>query len=276
MFKLRYGYLISGIITGSLLLATFVGSLPDGQLHVIFCAVGQGDAAYIKFPDGRDMLVDGGPDTRVIGCLGRHMPFWDRNLDLVVMSHPQRDHIAGLIPVFERYGVGYFVRTPTEEQSDVYEQLVRLVKKTHTLVKFAAAGEKITIGPTILSVMSPEEGIRDVNASSLVFILRYGAFDALFTGDATLGSGLVVGTVELLKVPHHGSKTGLVQAAVEALHPAIAVISVGRNSFGHPSQEVLSMLAGVGAAIHRTDKEGDIEVISDGKSWKINTKSLQR
>src|SRR3989344_728069 len=101
MFKLRYGYLISGIITGSILIFSFFGSFPDGKLHIVFCDVGQGDAAYVRFPDGQDMVVDGGPNDNVLGCLGKYMPFWDRHIDLVMLSNPQKDHLQGLISVLE-------------------------------------------------------------------------------------------------------------------------------------------------------------------------------
>ena len=93
MFKLLRGYVISGIITGCILLVSFLFTLPDGKLHIFFCNVGQGDAVYIRFPDGRDMLVDGGPNDTVLQCLGRHMPFWDREITMVVNSRPQNDHL---------------------------------------------------------------------------------------------------------------------------------------------------------------------------------------
>lgn len=90
MFRLRTGYVISGVLTAVILLFSYFWSLPDGKLHIIFCNVGQGDAAYIRFPDGRDGLIDGGPNDSVLQCLGRHMPFWDRTLDLVILSTRRR------------------------------------------------------------------------------------------------------------------------------------------------------------------------------------------
>src|SRR3989344_8210677 len=123
MFKLRVGYLISGVATGLVLLFSFLGSLPDGTLHIVFCDVGQGDAAYIRFPDGRDMVVDGGPNDRVIACLGRHMPFWDRHIDMVAMTHPQKDHMQGLIAVFERFDVDYFLRSDIGNTTEGYQRL---------------------------------------------------------------------------------------------------------------------------------------------------------
>ncbi|OGG34611.1 hypothetical protein A2363_02915 [Candidatus Gottesmanbacteria bacterium RIFOXYB1_FULL_47_11] len=255
-----------------MLLVSFITSLPDGKLHLYFCNVGQGDAAYVRFPDGRDMLVDGGPNDRVIDCLSRYMPFWDREIDLVIMSHPQKDHIAGLVSVLARYRVGYVVRSSATEQSDTYEKLKNVIKDKAVGVKVVSLGEHITVGPVVLSVLGPGDATGDVNLQSLVFALNYGTFDALFPGDAPLRQSFVgqaVGTLEVLKVSHHGSRTGLVPSILELVHPAVAVISVGNNSFGHPSPEVVTILQKIGSTIYRTDKEGDIEVVSDGKSWQV-------
>jgi competence protein ComEC len=147
MFRLRIGYLISGIITGIVLLFSFISTLPDGRLHIYFCNVGQGDAAYVKFPDGRDMLIDGGPDKNsVINCLSRHMPFWDRKIDLVVLSHPQKDHLEGLISVLQRFAIGYFVHSDIDSGTEGYHQLLDLVKVKNVTEKKVVAGEKIDEG----------------------------------------------------------------------------------------------------------------------------------
>jgi competence protein ComEC len=292
MFKLRWGYLISGIITGCILLVSFLGSLPDGKLHIFFCNVGQGDAIYVRFPDGRDMLVDGGPNDSVLQCLGRAMPFWDREITIVVNSHPQSDHLKGLISVVNRYKVDYVVRSDIASASDVYAQFIDAITRHHVPQRLVTRGEHISIGNTSLSVIWPSEsqiaymhpagnvlGVTsdsNLNDGSLVFFLHYGAFDALFPGDADshvegqyTGDQLADGQVEVLKVPHHGSKTGMTKAFVDWIKPVISVISVGKNSYGHPSVEAITMLQNVGSTIHRTDKEGDIEIVSDGKGWRI-------
>jgi len=292
MFKLRWGYLISGIITGCILLVSFLGSLPDGKLHVTFCNVGQGDATYVRFPDGRDMLVDGGPNDAVLACLGRHMPFWDRDITIVVNSHPQNDHVKGLVSVLQRYKVDYVVRSDITSSSDVYAQFVDAITTHHVPQRLMTAGEKISVGPASLSLiwpsqsqiarMHPGTGVlgastdTNLNDGSLVFFLRYGSFDALFPGDADshvegryTGDRLADDHVELLKVPHHGSKTGMTQGFVDWLKPAISVISVGKNSYGHPSAEAITMLQMIDSKILRTDQVGDIEIVSDGKRWEI-------
>lgn len=306
MFKLRTGYFISGIATGLVLLLSFVWTLPDGKLHIVFCDVGQGDAAYIRFPDGRDMVVDGGPNDRVIGCLGRHMPFWDRHLDMVAMTHPQKDHMQGLIAVLERFGVGYFIRSDVDNPTEGYQKLLDITRQKHILVKLMVTGDRIGVGSASLSFLWPSEAqislkrprlavqgevlrnsenvlgtsaVGELNDYSLVFVLRYGSFDAVFTGDADAhvegkytGTKLADDTVEVLKVPHHGSKTGMTDAFLDWLKPRLAIISVGKNSYGHPAESTLAKLATRGVPVKRTDEEGDIEVVSDGKTWYTSTK----
>jgi competence protein ComEC len=277
MFKLRWGYAISGIITGCILLFTFVSTLPDGKLHIVFCNVGQGDAVYVRFPDGRDMLVDGGPNDMVLACLGRHMPFWDREITMVVNTHPQNDHLKGLISVLNRFKVDYVVRSDLAASSDVYAQFVSAIKTHHVPQRLVTAGERISVGNSFVFVLAPSTAVlgsstdTDLNAGSVVLHLRYGSFDALFPGDATLASAdLAVDSLELLKVPHHGSKTGMTQTFVDWVKPVLSVISVGKNSYGHPSTEAIDMLQSLGSRILRTDKEGDIEIISNGNQWEIN------
>ncbi|EKD87290.1 MAG: hypothetical protein ACD_36C00161G0002 [uncultured bacterium] len=244
----------------------------------MFCDVGQGDGAYIRFPDGRDMVVDGGPNDKILGCLGRYMPFWDRHIDIVVMTHPQKDHMQGLISVFERYDVDYFVRSNVENTTEGYKELQNVVQSKNIPQKFVTTGELIDIDQTKLSVAWPSPDVlgatTDINDASVVFFLRYGSFDALFTGDATLRQGFewqAGDAIEVLKVPHHGSKTGMNEAFVDSVRPSLAVISVGKNNtYGHPTQEILEMLEARAIRVMRTDQEGDIEVVSDGKNFEVN------
>lgn len=280
MFSLKTGYFFAGLTTGLLLLINFLGSLPDGKLHIVFCSVGQGDSAYIIFPDGRDMLVDGGPNDSVLGCLGRHMPFWDRSIDIVVLTHPEKDHMQGLLSVIERYQVGYLVRSDIANTSEGFGKLLENINKLDIKQKMVTKGERVMVGHAMLDVVWPTTdkvlgmSTENLNTGSVVFWLRYGTFDALFTGDASLRTSLPAGRqavedVEVLKIPHHGSKTEFSKDYLNKLKPKLAVISVGKNSFGHPTQEVLSTLADINAQVLRTDQEGDIEIVSDGVNWTV-------
>ncbi len=281
MFKIRVSYLLSGIATGCILLISFFWTLPDGKLHIVFCNVGQGDAAYVRFPDGRDMLVDGGPDDSVLGCLGRHMPFWDRRINIVVLSHPQKDHLQGLTSVLERFTVDYFVRSDIDNDTEGFVKLLETIRRKTIPIKLETTGDRIMVGTTTLSFLWPSASqiakkTGEPNDNCLVFFLRYGTFDAVFPGDADshveryyTGGPLADSDIELLKVPHHGSKTGMTDDFIQWLHPKLAVISVGKNSYGHPSSEAFGLLSSVGAKVLRTDRNGDIEIVSDGNHWVV-------
>lgn len=305
MFSLRRGYFVSGIVTGLMLVFSLLATLPDGKLHIVFCDVGQGDAAYIRFADGRDMLVDGGPNNKILQCLGNHMPFWDRTINMVLLTHPQRDHLQGLITVLDRYSVDYVVRSDVDNTTEGFRELLDIIKKKHIPVKLVTRGETIAVGATALSILWPsreqialfkrhslasQESVLqnsvlgsqsqpDLNDGSIVFTLGYGSFDALFPGDADTrveenyrSAKLADDILEVLKVPHHGSRTGMSEDFIKKLHPRLAVVSVGKNSYGHPNADIINNLALTGSRLLRTDQEGDIEVVSDGGSWEVKAR----
>ena len=328
MIRLRIGSIIIGIITGCFLLLSFFSSLPDGKLRIIFCDVGQGDGIYVRFPDGRDMIVDGGPGKKILGCLGRHMPFWDRTIDVVILTHPEADHVNGLLAVLSRFRVPYLVRSDIENTTDGFTSLIQLMKEKKVAEKLVMAGAKIDVGGAALTVLWPTAtqialmkpvnnvtmqqcnnasqtpcpsvlGVTtssNLNDGSVVVYLSYGSFDALLLGDADshVDKGLTSEIpndpdgLEVLKVPHHGSRTGMTDAFLSVLKTRalnsrpglggysspskpLAVISVGQNSYGHPSPEIIEKLEKIGFHVLRTDKEGDIEVVSDGKEWTVSS-----
>jgi competence protein ComEC len=310
MFKLRVGYFITGIITGCIVLFTFLSQLPDGKLHIVFCDVGQGDAAYIRFPDGKDMVIDGGPASpyasqggpggqtpKVIGCLSRHMPLYDRQIDIVVLSHPQEDHLGGVLEILKRYQVSYFVHSDVTNTTEGFQQLMKYIADHHIPERIVGTGEFITLGKSHVSVVWPHSvlrqtqdfagqassnilGVSDVNDASVILHLRYGTFDAVFPGDADshIDPELIQQPldnpdgIEVLKVPHHGAKTGMTDGFFSWLGRInLAVISVGKNTYGHPAPETIARLEKDGADVLRTDQQGDIEVISDGKQWRVKT-----
>lgn len=301
MFQLRYGYFISGILTGLVVLVQFLGTLTDGTLKIVHCSVGQGDASYVRFPDGRDMLIDGGPSDKVLSCLSKYMPFWDRRIDIVLLTHPQKDHMQGLLTVLDRYDVGYLVRSDVVNNTEGFATLESIVDRKQIPIKFVTSGDRITVSNVIMTILWPsadqiasmkatrpdlamqnqvlgvsQSKIGDINDGSIVFWLRYGTFDEVFTGDADtaveknyLGTPVSPDSIEVLKVPHHGSKTGMSASYLDWLKPALGIISVGKNSYGHPSDVILNMLQQAGTIIQRTDQEGDIQIVSDGTNWSV-------
>lgn len=251
----------------------------DGKLHIIFCDVGQGDAIFIRTPAGQDVLVDGGPDARVLGCLSNHMPFWDRTIEMAILTHGQKDHLNGLINVIESYSILHFGNSLLEEgenDTETVRQLRKVIKDKKVKEEKLEIGKRFKTRDNIsFTVLWPEAGAisPDPNDRSVVILVSFGNFDALLTGDApaSLGYGEDKNNVELLKVPHHGSRTGLTEEFVSEIKPDLAVISVGRNNqYGHPHEEVIRLLGNLGIRTLRTDEDGEIEIISDGKTYWTN------
>lgn len=289
-------FIVLGLLTG------VVSQFPDRNLHIVFCDVGQGDAVYIKTPQNHDILIDGGRGNKVLGCLSDHMPFYDRAIDIIALTHPQADHYEGLIGVLQRYSVGYFVISPVGNDTKGFEKLESLIKENQIPIKNIYTGDMIRLGDVDLHTLWPNRewlvseigsqlldvssqissnvlgvasDLKDLNDVSLYFHIQMGEFDTLLTGDGDiriqddLMKIVTLPDVEVLKVPHHGSRTGMTEQFLKALDPELSVISVGKNSYGHPAKSILDMLLEHGSRVLRTDQQGDIEVVSDGKRWWI-------
>lgn len=231
--------------------------MPDTKLRLFFCDVGQGDATLIVWGSFQ-ALIDTGPKGESLGrCLAQRMPFWDRGIELVIISHEQSDHFGALNWLRSRYKVGKIVTKATIGDSIRYKDLY------FDIVWESEAGQKI--------------GGYDNDGSNVVLVRR-GEFRALFTGDITtraelaLVDGGVLKEVAVLKVPHHGSKYSSSVLFLEALKPKVAVISVGaKNTYGHPSSDTLMRLDGVGTRVARTDVSGTIEIEVDGQVLGMRT-----
>lgn len=252
----------------------------DGKLHVYFCDVGQGDGIFIRSPKGLDIVVDGGPDDKILSCLSNHMPFWDRTIELVILTHPHEDHLSGLIPILKRYTVLSFYTENSSSQTPSYQELTKLIDEKKIVKKNLMAGDRLILkdGVSLLTIWPPvfdqvvDQGKTDLDANSLslVELLTFGNFSALLTGDAVSFSTQRIGRVDVLKIPHHGSSKNLGEEALAAIGPKLAVISVGQNNrYGHPAKETLGLLKQLGINVLRTDQDGEVEIISDGQKWGI-------
>jgi len=244
--------------------------------------VGEGDGVLITYRSS-EILIDGGPNAKVIDCLSKHMPFWDREIEAVILTHPDRDHMAGLIDVFKRYRVKNFIENYTQTSKVEYQVLKSLVRGSGARVVTAGEGTGIGMGKIHLDILNgfednklekTTESDSETNDLSLVTYLKYNKFEAIFTGDAPSGVlehlysfGYLPDSVNYIKISHHGSKTGLTRALLELIRPNMAIISVGKNNYGHPAEEILNLLREKRVDIFRTDLDGDIEIISDGESW---------
>lgn len=242
----------------------------NDKFHLIACNVGQGDAILAVYKN-TEILVDGGPDRSVLDCLGKYMPFWDRTIELVILTHPEKDHYGGLSDVFKRYHIDNFMFNDLQVGSPDYQALVSLVGGSVGRVIRPLKGQHLGVGLMSLDILNPDATPKTgLNPYSVVAELHFGGFTALLTGDI---EGFDLGAkhhVQYIKVPHHGSKNGLTSTLLEETTPDLAVISVGVNTYGHPSPETLKMLNDYGVKFLRTDQVGDVEVVSDGKSWKVN------
>ncbi len=248
-------------------------ALPDNNLHLVVCDVGQGDAILVSYKTTQ-MLVDGGPNSAVLKCLGDHMPFYDRRIEVVVLTHPQADHLNGLIDVLKRYTVLQFVKEPVENTTEGYKKLTKEIKRLRVPEVSVYAGDTIKFANFEFDVVSPSrcatpgrcEPGADLNDTAIVGKLSFGDFDALLTSDA--GRIAPAEPADVLKVPHHGSKYGMTREWLRQVSPALAIISVGRkNSYGHPAPETLKLLRDEDIKILRTDLDGDIEVVPDGRGY---------
>ncbi len=258
-------------------------SRPDGRLHVYALDIGQGDAILVVTPNGRRMLVDGGPSpSAVLDQLGRRFAPWDRRLDVVVLTHPDADHVGGLPAVMEGYRVAHVLDPGLEAggpDAEAWRAVTAAVVATGAEVHLARAGGSVVldeaVGVRADLVWPPEppftETERLTNDNSVVLRLRYGVVSFLLTGDletpaeaALLRRGVDL-RAPVLKAGHHGSATSTSDPFLAAVAPWLALISVGAdNRFGHPAPETLERLATI--PVWRTDQRGTVEVITDGSA----------
>jgi competence protein ComEC len=252
-------------------------ALPDGRLHVAFLDVGQGDAILVTTPDGRQLLIDGGPSATDLNWrLGQEMPFWDRKLELVVNTHPDNDHLGGLVSLLERYRVEQALVSDLAIDSQLYQEWDKELTETELTPVIGQAGQQLELGggvtATVLNPGPASANLDDPNDHSVVLHLQFGQISFLLPGDieAPIEQKLVASGVPLtatvLKSPHHGSRTSSSEPFLEAVDPQVVVISVGaENTFGHPSPEVLERYAAHGLPVLRTDEQGTIEFVTDGE-----------
>lgn len=259
-------------------------------LEIVFFDVGQGDSIFIETPQQHQILIDGGPTPVVLEKLGKEMPFWDRTIDLVILTHPEKDHITGLLEVLRIYKVENILWTGVIRDSLEYKKWISLLEKEGANIFLAKAGQIICADCKTwkAQVLFPLEKIaghkmKNSNNSSIVLKLTVGNKDFLLTGDIEKSSELKLLKTNLklkadvLKIAHHGSKSSSIPEFIKQVNPSSAVISVGKdNPYGHPHFEVLNTLNTYGIEILRTDILGDIKFITDGTVLKLKTKSEKR
>ena len=270
-------------IAAAILWARAVGG-PDGYLHVHFLDIGQGDSILVVTPSGRQALIDGGPDGDLVSqALADTLPGGDRGLDLVVMTHLDSDHSSGLLDVLDRYTVGAVLSGPQPPGNEMRAQWEDRLEQHGIAPVEVHAGYVIELDNGVeLQVLNPPRDslFGDSNKDSVVMRLTYGEVSFLLAADIESGAEerLADSGVELqstvLKAAHHGSKTSTTQRFLNAVSPAISVVSAGfDNPYGHPAPVVMERLeAAVGTDnVYRTDRDGSVEVVSDGETVWVRT-----
>ena len=280
-------WVIGPAISQAALLWIAALSLPDPRLHVTFVDVGQGDAVFITTPSGQQVLVDGGPDPlEMVRHLGANMPFRDRRIELVVLTHVHSDHVSGLLEVLRRYDVRRVLERKIEYDSPPYEAWRQAVEEEGAEVIRAEAGQMISLGDGVfIQVLNPPARLlrgtaSDVDNASVVLRLVYGnvsfllAADMFRQGEAALLARNATIASDVLKVGHHGSRTSSSAAFLDQVSPAIAVITVGENNrFGHPHPEALAALRRYvpEELLLLTRDRGTIEFVTDGVRLEMKT-----
>lgn len=270
-----------------LILITIVGSVfffafrvPNHILRVAFLDVGQGDAIFIESPTGNQIIFDGGPGSALVSEVAKQMSLFDRSIDMIVVTNPDKDHFEGFIPLLSRYSVEAVLEPGVSaDENPVYRELQRIIEAKHIPVVEARTGQKILLGGgAYIDIIFPDRDVKEVshNEGSIVARLVYGETSILLTGDTTkniesyvLESYREYLDSDILKVAHHGSDTSTSDAFVRAVSPDIAIISAGKgNSYGHPKKETLDTLKNNKVETLVTIDEGTIVFESDGKVFR--------
>ena len=277
------------LLTIAIAVSATAATLPDNKVRVSFLDVGQGDAILIEHGT-QQILIDGGPSPQAISAaLSKAMPFWDRSIDLVVSTHPDADHLAGLIEVLKRYHVAQVLQSTIVSSSPLAQEWQSFFVTKRIASTIAQAGQRISLGDEIaLNVLNPlpelsTEAENGSDTASIVLRLQTGKISFLFTADSDaeteraliMNRSLPVCTV--LKAAHHGSATATTSEFLSVVSPEAVVISVGaENRYHHPSPEVMARLRQVlgDKKIYRTDIQGTIEFITDGERLWVKTDKL--
>jgi len=248
---------------------------PQLNNEIYFLDIGQGDSSLVLI-DGVKILIDGGPMggglqdnlDRVLGD--------DRYIDLIAISHPQLDHFGGLIGVVKNYKVGAVITSDADSNNSAWQEFKYILKEKEIPKIILSQGDTISYLENKFIILSPEKGswVKDINDKSLVMLLESEGIKSLFTGDIARETekrliSLYDLNIDILKVAHHGSKYSSDNSFINEATPAISVIEVGKNSYGHPTSRVLNGLADIGSKIYRTDKDGLIKLIIDDSKIRV-------
>lgn len=298
--KERLAWVVLGfLIVLSIVIWLAVYDLTKPQfLEVTFFDVSQGDSIFIETPKRQQILIDGGPSSAVLEKLAEEMPFYDKTIDLIILTHPESDHYRGLLDVLQRYEVENILWNGVVRDTAEWQEWMRLIKEEGANIIIAQAGQRIILQGSeqcgselkkqdiciFIDILHPFENlegqeVKRANDTSVVSQLVFSDSSFLFIGDITKKEELELAErydleSDVLKIGHHGSKTSSDPKFIGEVSPDIAVIQCGKdNKYGHPDPEVLSILEEFDIEILRTDRDGDVKIVSDGNQLKVNYSS---
>ncbi len=245
----------------------FQASLAKGT-EIYFFDIGQGDSSLIITPDLKYILIDGGPDNNIIYKLGQHLPFFQKKIDLIILTHPHDDHLLGLLEVMSRYEIGMVLMPKAQCQTAGCQQLEKILEQKNIPVQFVDHQGILNISPNLdFKILMPKEFVvteKNLNNYSIVFQMINGGVKLLFVGDQENEEELIGNDIksDIIKVGHHGSQNANDCDFLKDVDPIYAIISVGKdNKFNHPSQTTIDCLGFIGSKIIRTDSDGDIKFL---------------
>jgi competence protein ComEC len=255
---------------------------PHQALAISFLDVGQGDSILIRTPSGHTMLVDGGPNDKVLSGLGTMLPLFSRDIDIMVATHPDADHVTGLIPALEKYDVHALVVSGETSDTSVFAEMARHMDDEHAEMHVADAGDVIDFEDGVTAtILHPYIGehFKDTNSASVSMVVSYGEETFLLTGDLPsdkepllMSSGLLPKNITVYKAGHHGSKYSSGEQLLTYIKPEYAVISAGKdNKYGHPNPEALERLGKYAKEILSTIDKGMITFLTDGTTVDVRT-----
>ncbi len=272
---------LCGLVSALLLSLIFSSALPR-PLKVSFLDIGQGDSILIETPSGHTMIIDGGPSDVVLARLNEQMNYFTRDIDVMISTHPDADHVTGLIPVMEKYRVKNIIVSGEKSETGVFADLNDHTQKEGADIRVGYRGDVIDfqdgVSATILHPYSGE-GFSDTNSASVSLVLTYGEESFLLTGDLPtikesilLSSQALPKNITVYKAGHHGSRSSSGEQLLTYIKPEYAIISAGKdNKYGHPNSEALERLQKYSKEILSTIDHGTISFLTDGKTIDIET-----
>ncbi len=281
----EYGKVLLCISCIGIILISLYSIVHDSRpsrLQVSFLDIGQGDSILIQTPSGHTMLIDGGPNDSVLTQSNRILPLFTRTIDVMVATHPDSDHVTGLIPMLEKYAVTTVIESGETSDTEVFKDLDEHVASEHADTHIANQGDVLDFQDGVTAtILHPYIGehFPDTNSASVSMILSYGDETFLLTGDLPttkesllISSGLLPHSITVYKAGHHGSKYSSGEALLSYIKPEYAIISAGKdNKYGHPNPEAIERLTKYSKEILSTIDRGTISFVTDGKMLEVFT-----